>query len=155
MNEDEVKRIEDGLRRIAPAPLPSRLMGQLRAATTVARPLNQVAPRRVSRWGYWLASWRALAVATPAATVLVIWLMTRQTSGAKPESTGLEASAVVVGHSLVASFDTVARLPGGEPVRFRCREWQDNVVIHDDEHGVVISQSTPRVEVIPMRFETY
>ena len=71
------------------------------------------------------------------------------------EISGTSADAVQVGHSLLASFDEVAQLPGGEPVRFRYREWQDEVVVHDATHGVVISQTTPRIEVVPVRFETY
>lgn len=29
----------------------------------------------------------------------------------------------------------MAQLSGGEPVRFRCREWQDDLVIRDDAGG--------------------
>ena len=56
---------------------------------------------------------------------------------------------------MVASFDAVARLPGGEPVRFRCREWADDVVVRDPARGIVIERRTPRLEVVPVSIETY
>jgi hypothetical protein len=56
---------------------------------------------------------------------------------------------------LVAAFDAVARLPDGQPVRFRCREWSDGVVLRDSARGIVIEQRMPRLEVVPVSFETY
>lgn len=66
-----------------------------------------------------------------------------------------KANVVRVDQALVSSYDAVAQLPSGEPVRFRCRKWMDDVVMKDKSHGLVIEQSIPRVEVIPVRFETY
>jgi hypothetical protein len=68
---------------------------------------------------------------------------------------GLKADDVQVDQELVSSFEVVATLPGGEPVRFRCRKWEDQWVITDTNRGVEIEQSSPRVEVVPVRFETY
>jgi hypothetical protein len=62
---------------------------------------------------------------------------------------------VQIDQALVWSFDAVARLPSGEPIRFRCREWMDQVVLSDRDRGVVFEQRAPRVEVVPVRFETY
>ena len=56
---------------------------------------------------------------------------------------------------MVALFDAVAQLPNGQPVRFRCREWADEVVLRDPARGIVIERRTPRLEVVPIRFETY
>ncbi len=99
-----------------------------------------------------------MALTTPAAAVLIAWLICSPAAGPgkaeASDSSGIKANAVQVGHSLLGSFDTVAKLPDGEPVRFRCRVWQDNVLIRDDAHGVVISQSTPRVVVTPVGFDT-
>jgi hypothetical protein len=67
----------------------------------------------------------------------------------------LKADSVQIDEQLVGAFDAVGRLPNGEPVRFHCREWMDNVVLRDKTRGVVIEQRTPRVEVVPVRFETY
>jgi len=72
-----------------------------------------------------------------------------------PAAAGLVADDVQVDQELVSSFDVVAKLPGGEPVRFRCQKWRDQLVVTDKNRGVEIEQSSPRVEVVPVRFETY
>jgi hypothetical protein len=158
--QNEIDRAEEMLRRIPPAAVPPDLLARLRAAAVETPIAERRSLRRGFRWAEVFAGWRGIAAAAAsAAVILLVGLAWRP--AAVPDkkklsaSTGIEANAVQVGHSLVASFDTVAQLPGGEPVRFRCREWRDDVVIHDDAHGVMISQSTPRVEVVPVRFETY
>jgi hypothetical protein len=55
----------------------------------------------------------------------------------------------------MSSFDAVARLPGGEPVRFRCENWMDQVVLSDKSRGLVVENRKPRVEVVAMGYETY
>jgi hypothetical protein len=72
-----------------------------------------------------------------------------------PASQSFKADGVQINRELVSSFDAVARLPTGEPIRFRCRKWMDRVVLEDKRRGLVIQQSSPRVEVLPVRFETY
>jgi hypothetical protein len=160
--DEEPERIEEGLRRIRPAAAPQDLMERLRAARLEMQPASRLAPRRNLHRASWFAGWRGLAVAAGPAVAMVllfVWLTPRPPYGpAKIKISdlhGIKANAVQVGHSLMASFDAVAQLPGGEPVRFHCLKWQDDVVIHDDAQGLVISQSTPRVEVVPVRFETY
>jgi hypothetical protein len=74
--------------------------------------------------------------------------------GAAAEA-ALKADEVEIDQQLIVAFDAVARLPGGQPIRFRCREWADEVVLTDSAHGVVIEQRTPRLEVVPVSFETY
>jgi hypothetical protein len=163
MTEKEQDRLEAGLSRMAPGRVPADLMQRLRAARVEPRPAELPMEHRPWRWAEWFAAWRGLAFAEPAVAILLVALLVWravQPAAAPGKSNlgraaGLQANAVHVDHSLVASFDTVAQLPGGEPVRFRCRKWQDDVVVHDDANGVVISQSTPRVEVVPVRFETY
>ena len=114
------------------------------------------------RWPAWLAGWRGLAWVTPVASdVADLDLAGVAPSASRPRRPnsrrrhGIKANAVQVDHSLLASFDAVAQMPDGEPVRFRCREWQDDLVVHDEANGVFIAQSTPRVEVVPVQFETY
>jgi hypothetical protein len=68
---------------------------------------------------------------------------------------GIKADDVKVDQELVSSFDVVATLPNGEPVRFRCRKWRDQLVVSDKSRGIEIEQSNPRVEVVPVRVETY
>ena len=159
MKNEESEKLEDSLRQISPAGVPGQLMERLRAAK-VARPVpNQQPPARVTSWASVIFGWRGWTFAGAAAAVtLFVWvtafpLKTPET--VHTPGTGLKANAVQVGHSLVASFDTVAQMPDGEPVRFRCRQWQDQMEVHDDVHGVVITKNTPRLEVIPVGLETY
>jgi len=159
--QDELDKLEAGFRRISPGAVPAELMDRLRAVEAEIRPARpQVRP--APPWAHLLALWRGLRVAVPAAAVVLLAWCAWHPAGAPgparlspPGSSGIKASTVQVGHSLVASFDTVAQVPGGDPVRFRCRAWQDDVVIHDGAHGVEVSQSTPRLEIVPVRFETY
>ena len=62
---------------------------------------------------------------------------------------------IEIGRTLVATFDAVAELPSGEPVRFRCQEWADTTVFRDRARGIAIERSTPRLEIVPISFETY
>lgn len=71
---------------------------------------------------------------------------------AKPTS---KADDVEIDRRLVAAYDAVAQLPDGQPVRFHCREWADNVVLRDPVRGLVIEQRMPRMEIVPVRIETY
>jgi hypothetical protein len=93
--------------------------------------------------------------------VLVVWWPSghedrqnsnQQMAAAQP---ALKADNVEFDQQLVASFDAVARLPSGQPVRFRCREWADAVVLRDSASGIEVEQRTPRLEVVPVSFETY
>lgn len=150
--EDEEKQLEADLRRIPPATVPPELMERLRAALET-RPAQRPAPRGAFGWRNCLTGWRGWAAAAPAAALVVLlWLVFRQAG--PTNSPAMVPESVEVGHSLMATFDEVAQLPGGEPIRFRCREWQDDVVIHD-ARGVMISGSTSRLEAIPLCFETY
>jgi hypothetical protein len=67
----------------------------------------------------------------------------------------LRADNVQFDRELVSAFDAVAQMPDGEPVRLRCREWMDRMVLSDRERGLVVEQRVPHVEVVPVRFETY
>lgn len=162
--EQELEKLAAALRQIPPSAPPEELMMRLRAATAGSKPAKRPAPVRMFHWLDWFTGWRRWAVMTPAmatAVLILLWLelpptvQPDKTSPLLSDKSGIKANAVQVDHSLMASFDTVAQMPGGESVRFRCRAWQDEVVIRDDAHGVVISKSTPRVEVIPVSFETY
>jgi hypothetical protein len=157
--QENLDKLETELRRLPPSAVPPEVLARLRTAPVAPRPTQWVAPQRTVRWWDWLAGWRGLAWAVSVATALLLWLAWRPAvlpgRASLAETRGIKADAVHVGHSLIASFDTVAQLPDGEPVRFRCRRWQDDVVVHDAANGVYITQSTPRVEVVPVRFETY
>ena len=69
-------------------------------------------------------------------------------SGPKPDD-------VQIDRQLVAAYDAVAQMPDGEPVRFRCQQWMDEVVLNDAARGLRIEQRTPRFEVVAAKLETY
>ncbi len=86
----------------------------------------------------------------------LLGLRNHNTSGGSVESAAaLKADDVKIDSTLVSSFDAVANLPDGEPVRFRCEEWVDEVRLKDSSRGLVYSQKVPRVTVVPVCFETY
>jgi hypothetical protein len=162
MNTPEIDGFEAELRRLAPARPPQVLAQRLLALAPHAptAPLVVAPPRACFRPGW---SWLRLGVPTAAAAALVLWLGTRwfaappqpqppvTTAPARPV---LEADGIEFDHHLVAAYDAVAEMPGGEPVRFRCREWMDGVVLRDSIRGLVLEERRPRFEAVPVRFET-
>jgi hypothetical protein len=162
MNEAEQERFEMELGTLRPAALPETLAKRLAALPPPRRKRAgawRVLLRRNRPWCLPLCWW-----APAAAGMIVVGLLAWQLAGpirkplvpsqpavAKPM---LRADDVEIDQQLVAVYDAIARLPGGEPVRFRCLEWRDEVVLRDSAQGVVIEQSTPRLEILPVRFET-
>jgi hypothetical protein len=162
MNEFEI--VETDLQKLEPARPPEELMARLAAAQPAPRalPLPQTAPLRRIATSHPLFRW--LAPVTAAAAMLIglsLWHSIH--SAGKPRGQTfavfakptLKTDDVEIDRRLVAAYDAVAQLPGGEPVRFRCREWTDNMVLRDPVRGVVIEQRTPRMEIVPVRIETY
>lgn len=159
MNENELERYEAELRRATPARLPEQFMARLQAARPGAQPARRAPLQPAAGMPGWqcLLRWLAPALAVAVAGLLVGRAAFDPASSRKPLAVayGLKADDVQVDQELVSSFDVVAKLPGGEPVRFRCRKWRDQLVVTDKSHGVEIEQSSPRVEVVPVRFETF
>ncbi|HEV7926075.1 MAG TPA: hypothetical protein VGR14_12005 [Verrucomicrobiae bacterium] len=161
MSEQEQERFEAELRRTQPAPVPRKFMDRLQAADPSIHAAQRGRRQPATEWTHWwrLARWLAPALAA----VAVAFLIGHANSGSKSNpadkplvaAAGLKANDVQVDHELVSSFDVVATLPGGEPVRFRCRKWKDQLLVTDKSSGVEIEQNSPRIEVMPVRFETY
>ncbi|HEY3862310.1 MAG TPA: hypothetical protein VGO59_10515 [Verrucomicrobiae bacterium] len=165
MNDHQMERYEAELRRAKPAPPPESFMERLRASKLDPEPArphqSTAAPARAkASWLRWLAP--AMAAAVVVATVARV--ATRPSSQHPVASNdppisalayGLNADGVRVDQELVSSYDVVAELPGGEPVRFRCRKWKDKWVVTDTNRGVEIEEDSPRIEVMPVRLETY
>jgi hypothetical protein len=160
MTEPSHEQFEAELRSQRPAEPPPELMARL----TAARPrLQTIRPRQTATlrelWTF-LRPWLA-----PATAVIAVGLIVWQLQPPAPRAPGkqtppasvatMKGDDVHIERELVNSFDTIALLPSGEPVRFRCREWLDDVTLHDRAGGLVVEQRTPRVEVVPVRFETY
>jgi len=162
MNEFEPEQLEVELQRLRPAAAPEELIARLAAHSPgtgnsyPARP--PIAPGRFlpGRWFGWFAP---LAAAAAAAFFYI--RHPSEPSGQPPPQmapaamSAVKADNVEIVQQLVATFDAVAHLPGGEPVRFRCSEWFDDVVLRDSAKGILIEHRIPRLEVQPVGFETY
>jgi len=166
VTDHEQNRFEAELRRSRPARLPEDYWSRLLAA---ARP-TKASP--VAPWPAPVAVGlqRVLRFFIPAAGVaMAAFFAWRQTlrpnsppaispshaSSMAPPASTVKADDLQIAQDLVSSFDTLAWLPGGEPVRFQCRQWMDTVTLSDKTRGLVFEERTPRVEIIPVGFETY
>jgi hypothetical protein len=161
MTDQEQNRFEAELRRTRPAKLPEDFWSRLLVA---ARP-TKTSPVALGPAPVALGLQRVLRFLIPAtaaaALILLAWRLPLQpkkpnlSPNAPSPSTSLRADEVQIDQDLVSSFDALAKLPDGEPVRFQCRQWIDRVTFSDKEHGLVLQESTPRVEVVAVGFETY
>ncbi len=163
MNDREHELFEAELCRLKPAEPPKEFMARLAAA----QPMQGVQPNVRSRPARQPDVWRVLLrwlVPAMAAAAAVAALLVWQSSNPEgpqhqpviaPAKSALKADDVEIDRKLVAVFDAVMRMPGGEPVRFRCQEWMDNVALRDSARGVEVEQRTPRLEIVPVGFETY
>ena len=156
MSDCDHELFEAELRKLAPAPPPAELMAKLAAA--IPQP-STLSPQ--PSW-HLLLRWLVPATAATAlAAALLVWWSSNpggQRRGRPAVAllqTASKADNIEIDRQLVAAFDAVARLPDGQPVRFRCREWADAVVLRDPARGLVIESRTPRLEVVPVSLETY
>jgi len=156
MNERDDQLFEAELQKLVPAQPPARLMARL----TAALPQPSTLTPQPSWW--LLFRWLAPAAAAAACVAALLFWWAKTPLGAphdKPVTVARKAApkadAVEIDRQLVALFDAVAELPNGQPVRFRCREWADRVVLRDPARGLVIERNAPRLEVVPVSFETY
>ncbi len=163
MSDSEHEPFEAELRKLAPARPPAELMRKLGAASRSGRaqvPQSSALTPRASWW--FVLRWLVPAAAVSA--IALAWLVWQSLAPEPVRHDKARAVATDPGHKaddvefdqrLVASFDAVARLPSGQPVRFRCREWADALVVRDPASGIVIEQRTPRLEVVPVSLEIY
>jgi hypothetical protein len=163
MNELGPDFFETELRKLRPARPPQQLLDRL---DDLIQPRSSSTPKprlfSTFRAVLFQGLWRWLLPAAGAAVLLAILITLRhsiapvtnvqQSLVSKPS---LKADQVEINRQLVATFDAVSRLPTGEPVRFRCSQWLDDVVLRDSVRGVSIEQRSPRLEVVPVSFEIY
>jgi hypothetical protein len=165
MNDDELFEAE--LKQLKPAQPPAQFLERLTTAPIHAPERTRVSQtgwkRFLNLWfsrpaGRWFAPASALAIGF--GSLLLLRLTSLPTKPPSPQpfhatQTPLKANNVEIDHRLLASFDAIARLPDGAPVRLRCRQWTDQVRVVDSSGDVVIEQTKPRLEIIPVKFETY
>jgi len=171
MNDHDLDLFEQELNALKPAQPPKEFANRLSLAiTNKVRIRNQETRKRsevpktnfgdfAARFRFHLR-WLAPATVVVLASIAVLrsdLLGLRHTMPGTPAvpPPALKADDVRIDSTLVASFDAVASLPGGEPVRFRCEEWVDEVQLKDTSRGLVFNQRVPRVTVVPVCFETY
>jgi hypothetical protein len=165
VTDREQQEFEAALRGTRPVKLPEELRSRLLAAAPPKKARSAPPWPALAVLG-WL---RVLRLALPAAAAVVIAtvIVWRNASHSKstttnPQSrtgmvatTPLKADEVKIDQELVSSFDTVAKLPGGEPVRFRCNQWLDEITLSNKAQGLVLQERTPRLEIVTVGFETY
>ena len=169
MNEEGSERFETELRRLKPAQPPAAVLARLAAA----KPAPTQAPARPDRPESGVTPWRLFRWLVPATAVgltvavLILWRSAAPTSGPATAADGNRVrpmaaraadgapDAFEFDRRLVASYDALAEMPGGEPVRLRCSQWEDRVVFRDPARGIAVETRTPRLEVVPVRLETY
>jgi hypothetical protein len=163
VTDQEQNRFEAELREIKAARLPEDFRSRLLAAVppTKACPVRWPWPAPVAL-GWQRVLRYFLPTAAAAALTVMIWHHTSRNSRVTttPNSDTSAATAhktddVQIAEELVSSFDTVATLPTGEPVRFQCQRWVDKVTLTDTTRGLVVEERRPRVEIVPVRFEIY
>jgi len=161
MSERDYELFEAELHRLKPARLPDQLHARLEDLPPAALAQSEVRrPSRATAPGGWL--WlRWLAPATVAVLAVLVVVSQgdhyRNTSppAISPSVPSLWADQVEIDQQLLGSFDTVAEMPDGEPVRMRVHQWMDAVTLRDSASGVEVVQRTPRVRVVPVSFAVY
>ncbi len=165
MNDSELEKFEAELRNLKPAALPGPLLQSL----VDSRPKLENQPARSPRLNpgavktFGLSHWLRWLIPATAVVVggMIAWVSLRSSApntlkpATAPPSERLVADDISVERQLVSTYDAIAELPTGEPVRFNCREWMDEVNVRDSSKGLVIQKRIPRVEITPVRFETY
>src|SRR5690349_4629501 len=164
MNEFDLDQFESELQRLKPAAPPrnfvSRLVNELAPARLEPRQ-NSRGGLPATKWNSSLRRWFLWLVPATAALVLLL-PMIFSNPGSKPPkplavassvSSPIQADKVEIDQELLVTYDAVARLPNGAPVRFRCSEWLDDVVLRDSAQGILIQHRVPRLEIVPVGFE--
>ena len=163
MTEHEQENFEAQLRQLKPGKLPEELVARIQAGVSTAAKCSRTVAKQSPDF---LQILRWLIPATAAVVVTaVVWHRQPNSDGQGLSNLDSQESSIAaeplkpdnvqIGKELVSSFDAVATLPGGEPVRFRCQQWVNTVVVDDEKRGLVMQSRSPRVVVVPVGFETY
>jgi hypothetical protein len=162
MNEFDPEQFEAELKTLRPASPPPLMLEHLEEklpfrSRGLARYLLWRSVRREPGHWRWFT---AAAGATAAVFLLFVLANDRPVSpDNRPRFTasrsGFKADKVEIDRQLIANFDAVARLPSGEPIRFRCEQWTEKVRLRDSGAGLVLEQTSPRLQIVPVSLEVY
>jgi hypothetical protein len=167
MKEREDELFEAELGRLKPARLPAELQARLDARPLLSsQDLEAQAALTPAKTGHvhWRLWLRWLAPSAGAAVLSLVLLVVISRSR-QPRNTPappawasvptLKVDQVEIDRQLLGSFDAVAEMPDGEPVRFRFQQWMDAVTLRDSVRGVEVVRRSPRIEVVPVSFASY
>jgi len=160
MNEFEPEQLENDLSDLKPAAVPENLMSRLATLNQPCQRLRAPKQRSKGTFIHFLPWLTPLAAAAAVAIFLHVQRLNEFSAHIAPrvlkaEAKPIKADNVEVVQQLVGTFDAVTRLPDGQPVRFRCSEWFDDVLLLDSSQGILIQHRVPRLEVKQVNFETY
>jgi hypothetical protein len=172
IQDQELEAFEAELRKVKASPAPEGLISRLMAVRPTPSPTMIARVRSEPRRYAWirLLRWLAPATALGALLVILLWrdsppVTPRTNANSQQAKLGSalrssiarpsEADEIEIGKTLLATFDAIAELPSGEPVRFRCQQWADTMVFRDRARGIAVERSTPRLEIVPVSLETY
>ena len=158
MNHPELESFETELRSLSPAQPPAELLERLAARRPVPAQVLKAQAGAPGRTWVDVLNWFMPATAVAALVIGGLVLMAPHT-GKSPAGVAAVPSApeetVEIDRELLASYDAIAQLASGEPVRFHCREWDEKVTVRDPARGIAIERRIPRLEVTPVSLETY
>jgi hypothetical protein len=166
MIEFDPRQFENELQTLKPAKPSQQSLQRIRAQLTQTSEPAVASRLRTTTAIKWdsIFRWFAPAIAAAAIAVLLLLHFHRTQSKTAPDphpvasaSTMpvLKADKVEIDRQFVTDFDAVTELPNGQPMRFRCEQWLDKVRVRDSAAGLMIERTTPRVEIVPVRFDTY
>ena len=165
MNGNGSEGFERELQKLSPARVPEELMTRLTASIPRAVQPVRMPPPVATKQPWWrLPGWLIPAVGSAAAMLaLAAWLwrphqapLPNAATKAPQTAKIFKADAVEIDRELLGSYETVATLGvDGPPIRFSCQQWQDTVVFKDNARGLVVERRVPRLEVVPVKLDTY
>ncbi len=158
MKDPELESLETELRSLSPAQPPPELVERLMAARPTPSEAPNARPARPRMTWADVLNWFVPATAVGALVIggfVLLTLRAPQTPGSLTTAASAPHESVEIDRQLLVSYDAIAELATGEPVRFHCREWDEKVVVRDPARGIAIERRIPRLEVTPVSFETY
>jgi hypothetical protein len=127
----------------------------LKGLSVERRPVGSGSAAILTQWLKWLVPATALVALAGIVMIYAKPKVKPSPAATLAAAAPLQADKVEIDRQLLAQFEAVGRLPDGRPVRFRCAQWMDDLLVHDSADGLVLKRTAPRLEIVPIGFETY